>query len=108
MPTRRAPRTDPDDLRLAAHELTHAWIVKRIRPSVLGPFDYTGPVRTPDLWFLEGVTDYFSPRLVVAAGFAGEDAWQVYVARQVSEYLSNPAKDSTQNTIAMPMPFQLS
>ncbi|MFM7322546.1 MAG: PDZ domain-containing protein [Armatimonadota bacterium] len=94
MPVRSAARVDFDDLRLAAHELTHAWIVKRIRPAVLGPFDYSGPVRTPDLWFLEGVTDYFSPRIVVAAGLAGEDLWRGYVGRQVSEYLSNPAREN--------------
>lgn len=45
---------------LAAHEYFHAWNVKQIRPSVLGPFDYTQKVRTGNLWFAEGVTDYYA------------------------------------------------
>ena len=53
--------TDPlsiDDL--VTHEYFHAWNVKNIRPAVLGPFDYTKEVRTDNLWFAEGVTDYYA------------------------------------------------
>ena len=52
------PDIDLSDL--AAHEFFHAWNVKQIRPSVLGPFDYTQPQRTGNLWFAEGVTDYYA------------------------------------------------
>lgn len=45
---------------LATHEYFHAWNVKQIRPFVLGPFDYTQPVFTGNLWFAEGVTDYYA------------------------------------------------
>ncbi len=45
---------------LATHEYFHAWNVKNIRPKVLGPFDYTRPNRTSNLWFAEGVTDYYA------------------------------------------------
>ncbi len=45
---------------LATHEYFHAWNVKQIRPVVLGPFDYTQPVLTGNLWFAEGVTDYYA------------------------------------------------
>ncbi len=53
---------------LAAHELFHAWNVKQIRPAVLGPFDYTQEVRTANLWFAEGVTDYYAHMLVYRSG----------------------------------------
>ncbi|MFI5387456.1 MAG: hypothetical protein ACHQ50_15215, partial [Fimbriimonadales bacterium] len=49
---------DIDDL--AAHEYFHAWNVKQIRPKILGPFDYTKEQRTANLWFAEGVTDYYA------------------------------------------------
>jgi predicted metalloprotease with PDZ domain len=49
---------DVDDL--ITHEYFHAWNVKNIRPAVLGPFDYTKEVRTDNLWFAEGVTDYYA------------------------------------------------
>src|SRR5688572_16573368 len=43
-------------LSLAAHEYFHLWIVKRVRPIELGPFDYDNEVYTRQLWFFEGFT----------------------------------------------------
>jgi predicted metalloprotease with PDZ domain len=54
----RVPANQVDDL--VTHEFFHAWNVKNIRPVVLGPFDYTKEVRTDNLWFAEGVTDYYA------------------------------------------------
>ncbi|MCS7065990.1 MAG: hypothetical protein NZL85_06905 [Fimbriimonadales bacterium] len=34
--------------------------VKHFRPAVLGPFDYTREARTKNLWFAEGVTQYYT------------------------------------------------
>lgn len=53
---------------LATHEYFHAWNVKSIRPAALGPFDYTAPVRVKDLWFSEGVTDYYAKLTAYQAG----------------------------------------
>lgn len=61
---------DIDDL--AAHEFFHAWNVKQIRPAVLGPFDYTKEVRTGNLWFAEGVTDYYAKLLTYRSGLEDE------------------------------------
>lgn len=59
---------DDDFLTTSTHEFFHAWNVKRLRPVGLGPFDYAKPVRTPSLWFAEGVTDYYADLLPVRAG----------------------------------------
>ncbi len=59
---------------LAAHEYFHAWNVKQIRPANLGPFDYTQPQRTGNLWFAEGVTDYYSKLHTYQSGIQSE-AW---------------------------------
>lgn len=53
---------------LAAHEYFHAWNVKQIRPQVLGPFDYEREVRTANLWFAEGVTDYYAKLTTYRSG----------------------------------------
>ncbi len=45
---------------VTAHEFFHLWNVKRIRPEVLGPFDYATDARTKDLWWMEGVTSYYN------------------------------------------------
>lgn len=57
---------------LAAHEFFHSWNVKQIRPKVLGPFDYTQPNRTGNLWFAEGVTDYYAQLVCYRAGLYDE------------------------------------
>src|SRR5213594_2014416 len=42
-----------------AHEFFHLWNVKRIRPAVLGPFDYSKEQHTRALWVMEGMTTYY-------------------------------------------------
>src|SRR5215831_14838126 len=39
---------------VAAHEFFHLWNVKRIRPAILGPFDYTKEQNTRNLYVSEG------------------------------------------------------
>lgn len=57
---------------LTSHEYFHAWNVKQIRPKVLGPFDYSDKVRTGNLWFAEGVTDYYAHITRRLAGLSSE------------------------------------
>lgn len=62
-------------LRLVAHEYFHSWNVKSIRPRALGPFDYSGENYTQDIWFAEGITDYFDDMLPLQAGLINEEAY---------------------------------
>ena len=55
-------------LSTVAHEFFHLWNVKRIRPAVLGPFDYTHEVQTRLLWLSEGITSYYADLLLERAG----------------------------------------
>jgi predicted metalloprotease with PDZ domain len=59
-------------LKLIAHEYFHAWNVKAIRPVALGPFDYFRENYTPDIWFSEGLTDYFDDLIPLRAGLYDE------------------------------------
>lgn len=64
-------------LRLIAHEYFHAWNVKSLRPEALGPFRYEQENYTEDLWFAEGLTDYFDDWIVWKAGLIETKAyWQ--------------------------------
>lgn len=65
---------DPQMETLAAHEFVHAWNVKQFRPLPLGPFDYTQPCRTGNLWLAEGVTDYYAQIVAYRSGLFDE-AW---------------------------------
>jgi predicted metalloprotease with PDZ domain len=55
-------------LSTVAHEYFHLWNVKRIRPAVLGPFDYTREVQTHLLWASEGITSYYADLLLERSG----------------------------------------
>jgi predicted metalloprotease with PDZ domain len=78
---------------LAAHEFFHAWNVKRIRPKVLGPFDYTQPVRTRALWWCEGVTDYYTSLILLRAGLINERAFWQDMEREIFTLENNPARE---------------
>lgn len=62
-------------LRLVSHELFHVWNVKRIRPSVLGPFDYQQENYTRELWTVEGITSYYDTLFMVRAGLMTPEAY---------------------------------
>ena len=45
---------------ITAHEIFHAWNVKRLRPADMVPYEYEHPEPTPWLWVSEGITDYYA------------------------------------------------
>jgi predicted metalloprotease with PDZ domain len=57
-------------IRLVSHEFFHVWNVKRIRPGVLGPFDYSREQHTKALWVMEGMTQYYERLWCARAGVA--------------------------------------
>ena len=83
---------DDDFLTTSTHELFHAWNVKRIRPRGLGPFDYSRIVRTPSLWFAEGVTDYYADLLPVRAGLRKKEWFTQQLAERIGRLDSAPAR----------------
>lgn len=82
---------------LATHEYFHAWNVKQIRPAVLGPFDYTQKVRTGNLWFAEGVTDYYAKITAYRAGLREEG----YLLDAMTNALQETARSSVEKKITL-------
>jgi predicted metalloprotease with PDZ domain len=77
---------------LVAHEFFHLWNVKRIRPSVLGPFDYIEAPRTRNLWFAEGVTEYYAHIALRRAGLTSEMEFLDHWRRAIDALQRNPAR----------------
>jgi predicted metalloprotease with PDZ domain len=77
---------------VTAHEFFHTWNVKRIRPVELGPFDYTRPVRTLNLWISEGVTDYYTRLILVRSGLDPVARFLEGVAGAITSHQRNPAR----------------
>lgn len=53
---------------ITAHEIFHAWNVKRLRPSEMVPYRYDQPQPTTLLWMSEGITDYYADLALVRGG----------------------------------------
>jgi predicted metalloprotease with PDZ domain len=60
---------------ITAHEIFHAWNVKRLRPADLWPYDYTRRQPTPLLWVSEGITDYYADLALVRGGIVDSAAF---------------------------------
>jgi predicted metalloprotease with PDZ domain len=76
---------------LVAHEFFHLWNVKRIRPRVLGPFDYIHPPHTRNLWFAEGVTEYYAHVALRRAGLTTETEFFDHWRQAIRALQRNPA-----------------
>jgi predicted metalloprotease with PDZ domain len=59
---------DPVLASITAHEIFHAWNVKRLRPADLWPYEYFEPQETTWLWVSEGITDYYADLAMVRSG----------------------------------------
>ncbi|HEX7831601.1 MAG TPA: hypothetical protein VF787_18240, partial [Thermoanaerobaculia bacterium] len=55
-------------LSITAHELFHAWNVKRILPAKFLPYDYWHETPTRLLWVMEGLTSYYGELTLVRSG----------------------------------------
>jgi predicted metalloprotease with PDZ domain len=53
---------------ITAHEIFHAWNVKRLRPAELVPYRYDQPQPTTLLWVSEGITDYYADLALLRGG----------------------------------------
>ncbi|MGH9943364.1 MAG: M61 family metallopeptidase [Pyrinomonadaceae bacterium] len=79
-------------LSLTAHEFFHLWNVKRIKPDVLGPFDYTQENYTKLLWVAEGVTNYYENLLLRRAGLVTDKEYLDLLAREIQNVQNVPGR----------------
>jgi len=70
---------------LYAHEIFHAWNVKRLRPSEMVPYRYDRPQPTPWLWVSEGVTDYYADLAEVRGGIVDPAGFYALTAGKIGE-----------------------
>lgn len=68
-----------------AHEIFHAWNVKRLRPADLWPYQYAHEQPTPWLWVSEGITDYYADLALVRSGVSDTTAFFATTAGKIAE-----------------------
>jgi predicted metalloprotease with PDZ domain len=79
-------------LGLVAHEFFHLWNGKRIRPAVLGPFDYTRENYTRDLWVVEGFTTYYTDLMLRRAGLITVNRYLEKLGEVISRFQALPGR----------------
>ncbi|HXH48079.1 MAG TPA: PDZ domain-containing protein [Terriglobia bacterium] len=79
-------------LETAAHEFFHLWNVKRLRPTGLGPFDYSREAYTRSLWFVEGITTYYSYVNLLRSGIWSQQEFLDRLAGEVRALREAPGR----------------
>jgi predicted metalloprotease with PDZ domain len=74
-----------------AHEMFHAWNVKRLRPAGMWPYAYAAPQPTPWLWVSEGVTDYYTDLAQVRSGVLADTGFYRVTAEKMTQVADAPA-----------------
>jgi predicted metalloprotease with PDZ domain len=78
---------------VTSHEFFHVWNVKRIRPKVLGPFEYEHENYTGNLWVSEGWTSYFGDLTLARTGIWSREEYLNHLGGVISRELSKPRRE---------------
>ena len=70
---------------LYAHEIFHAWNVKRLRPSDMWPYRYEGEQPTTLLWVSEGITDYYADLAEARGGIIDAKGFYALTSDKMSQ-----------------------
>ena len=81
-----------DVLSLVAHEVFHAWNVKRIRPAGLTPYRYQEECYTRLLWWFEGATSYYDWRVLALAGACTVEEYLDHLAGELAYLDATPGR----------------
>jgi predicted metalloprotease with PDZ domain len=82
-------------LALLAHELFHAWNVKRLRPLALEKIDYNQENYVDCLWFCEGATSYYENVILLRAGILSAKEFLQILSEQISRLQRTPGRART-------------
>lgn len=75
---------------ITAHEMIHAWNVKRLRPADMVPYKYSQPEPTPWLWVSEGITDYYSDVVLSRSGVTDTAGFLILTQGKIEETDATP------------------
>jgi predicted metalloprotease with PDZ domain len=75
---------------ITAHEIIHAWNVKRLRPADLVPYRYWQTQPTTWLWVSEGITDYYADVVLARAGIIDSSGFLILTQGKIEETAAAP------------------
>ena len=83
---------DDRTLSISAHELFHAWNVKRMLPAKFHPYDYWNETPTRLLWAMEGLTSYYGDLSLVRGGVWDEARYLEHLRKEIETLEGLPAR----------------
>jgi predicted metalloprotease with PDZ domain len=81
-----------DLLSLVAHEVLHAWNIKRIRPAALTPYRYEEECYTRLLWWFEGATSFYDWRVLVLSRLCTVREYLDHLAAEIAYVEATPGR----------------
>ncbi|HZN97969.1 MAG TPA: hypothetical protein VFB61_09605 [Gemmatimonadales bacterium] len=75
---------------ITAHEIFHAWNVKRLRPAEMFPYHYDQAQPTPWLWVSEGITDYYADLALVRSKIVDSSQFMALTAQKANTVTTAP------------------
>jgi predicted metalloprotease with PDZ domain len=81
-----------DLLSLVAHEVFHAWNVKRIRPAGLYPVRFQEECYTRLLWWFEGATSYYDWRVLSLGRLCSVEEYLDHLAGEIAYLDQTPGR----------------
>ena len=75
---------------ITAHEIFHAWNVKRMRPADMVPYEYEHAEPTSWLWVSEGITDYYADLALVRGGIVDSTIFMGLTAEKIQTVAEAP------------------
>jgi predicted metalloprotease with PDZ domain len=75
---------------ITAHEMFHAWNVKRMRPAEMWPYRYGAEEPTPWLWVSEGITDYYADLAMSRNGMGGDSLFYSTTGGKIATVATTP------------------
>jgi predicted metalloprotease with PDZ domain len=75
---------------ITAHEIFHAWNVKRLRPAEMVPYEYSRPQPTTLLWVSEGITDHYADLALVRGKISSEQDFYQQITQKVRTVAEAP------------------
>lgn len=73
-----------------AHEIFHAYNVKRLRPADLSPYQYDRVQPTTWLWVSEGITDYYADLAMVRGGVITPESFRALTQAKMDHVAQLP------------------
>jgi predicted metalloprotease with PDZ domain len=75
---------------ITAHEIFHAWNVKRLRPADMVPYRYDRSEPTVWLWVSEGITDYYADLAILRGGIITPEQFLNATAEKIAKVADAP------------------